>query len=178
MTCGYRLRQLCGEGLELLDLGSALLSADRLAGDVRWLHDALVVRPLHERCGRISDRHREGVALHAFLGDGHRRDHQIEFLGFESGEHAGPRQVEIFDLDPKRLTHRIDEFTIDALVDSVVGDIERRELHFRGGDELPALLDFRQRVVCKGAAGGRKQAGGSGDYSHSASKRGAARKRR
>jgi hypothetical protein len=147
-----RLGQLGGEGFELLELRGALLAADRLAGDVLGLGDALVVGALHQRGGGVGDRHGEGVALHALLGDGDRRDAEVEFLRLEAGQHRSPRQVEIGDLDAELLGDRVDQFAVDALVDAVVGDVEGRKLHFGGDDELAARLDVGERVGPGGAS--------------------------
>ena len=78
--------------------------------------------------------------------------HEIELLRLEPGQNAGPRQIEIGDLEPHLLADGVDEVAVEALVGSVVGDIERRELHFGRGRELAALLDLRQRVVGEGGA--------------------------
>ena len=112
---------------------------------------------LHQRRGRVGDRHREGVMFHALLGDGHRRDAEIELLRFQARQDAGPRQIEIGDLDAHLLADCVDEIAVEPLVGSVVGDIERRELHLGRGRKHAALLDLRQRIVGEGGACGAEQ---------------------
>ena len=61
-------------------------------------------------------------------------------------------EIEIGDLDAHFLGDCVDEIAVEPLVDAVVGDVERRELHFGRGREFPALLDLGQRVLREGAA--------------------------
>jgi hypothetical protein len=44
------------------------------------------------------------------------------------------------------------QIAVEPLVDAVVGDVERRELHFGRGGELAALHDLGERIVREGGA--------------------------
>ena len=57
------------------------------------------------------------------------------------------------NLQPDLLGDRVDQVLVEALVGSVVGDVERRKLQFGRGGEFTALLDLGQRVVGEGGAG-------------------------
>src|SRR5471032_2616509 len=102
--------------------------------------DAGVVRALEERNRAVGDRQGELITFHARLRDGHRAADNIELAGFESRQHARPRQVDGTHLYTEVLRELGEEILVEALLLSVFQKVERCELHLGSDHQFTGLL--------------------------------------